>query len=173
MGLFLAVISLPSPAVAQTRPAPSPYQKLPADTVIHLIRQVTQELRRKHPGFYRYHSQATFAAYIDSVKTSIKDSLTVLEAFRKMKPIISRVGCLHTDLGLSKEQAAYLNQGANLFPLQLYFIDDKVFVKANYSTDKTIAAGDELLSINGKPLAEIVRQLLPGIPSDGYNQTMK
>ena len=148
-------------------------KKFSADTVIYVIDDITRELSIKHPGFYRYNSKAAFGGYIDSVKHTIKDSLTVLESFRKLKPIISKIGCLHTDLGLGKENSDSLNQQPSLLPFQLYFIDNRAYVKKNHSNNKSIAAGDEILSINGKKIEIILKQILPAIPSDGYNLTMK
>jgi hypothetical protein len=147
--------------------------KFSPDTVTHTIDEIVKELSLKHPGFYRYNSKSDFNKYIDSVKVTIKDSLTELESFLKIKPIISKVHCLHTDISLSKTIKDSLHQRPAFFPFQLYFANDKAYVVKNYSGDKSIIPGDELLSINGRNIESILNQLLPFIPSDGYNLTMK
>ena len=78
-------------------------QKFSADTVKHTIDALTKELSIKHPGFYRYNSVADFNHYIDSIKATVKDSLNELEVYRKLKPVISKIGCLHTGLSLPQE----------------------------------------------------------------------
>ena len=166
--LFLGHIS-----IAQTQTSKFAYQKFSADTVKSTIDEMTKELSIKHPGFYRYNSKDDFTKYIDSIKSTIKDSLTELESFLKLKLIITKIHCLHSGISLPKEYKDYLNQQPNLFPFQVYFNDNKAYVVKNYSATTSILAGDEILSINGQSIDKITAQLLSLIPSDGYNLTMK
>jgi hypothetical protein len=148
-------------------------RKFPADTVKAAISGIEKELSLKHPGFYRYHDKAAFTRYIDSVKATIHDSLTEMESFLKLKPVVSRIGCLHTGLSLSDEYRAYLNPQANLFPFKVYFKDHEAYVVKSYSASTSIKPGDKIVSINGRSIDSIMGQLLPLIPSDGYNTSMK
>ena len=110
--LFLTKISFaqnPGPAYA--------YLKFSADTVRVTIDDMTRELSLKQPGFYRYTSKDEFKEFIDSVKSTIKDSLTELESYLKLKPIVSKIHCLHTGLSLPKEYKDFLNSQPNLIPL--------------------------------------------------------
>ena len=166
--LFVGHIS-----IAQTQTSKFAYQKFSADTVKSTVDEMTKELSIKHPGFYRYNSKDDFNKYIDSIKSTIKDSLTELESFLKLKPIITKIHCLHSGISLPKEYKDYLNQQPNLFPFQVYFNDNKAYVVKNYSATTSILAGDEILSINGQSIDKITAQLLSLIPSDGYNLTMK
>ena len=166
---LLIVIS----STAQVQDCKYAFQKFSPDSVKAVIDDWTRELSKKHPGFYRYNSKEAFSKYIDSVKNTIQDSLTELQSYLKLKPIISKVHCLHTGVTLPKEYTNYLNQQPNLFPFQLYFDRGKAYVVKNYSSVGSILEGDELVSINGKNIHNIITQLLPLIPADGYNETMK
>lgn len=148
-------------------------QKLPPDTVKGIISDLSLQLSLKHPGYYRYHSKAYFDRYVDSLKTTVTDSLTELETYRKLKPFIGQIGCLHTELQLSPETKAAMAKRPVLFPLQLYFKGQKAYVTRNLSADKAIVPGSEVLSINGRSIPQILAALLPAISSDGYNQTLK
>lgn len=147
--------------------------KFSAETVKNTIDDLQHELSAKHPGFYRYTKKTEFDVYIDSVKSTIKDSMTTFAAFQKLKPIIAKINCLHTGIALSKPFSDQLNMEPNLFPFQLFFSDDKAFVVHNFSNNNTILPGDEIKEINGKSIPEITRLLFRLIPSDGYNQTLK
>jgi hypothetical protein len=149
------------------------YQKFPCDTVKHTINVLTRELSLKHPGFYRYYSKDYFKKYIDSVNATISDSLTEIEVYRKIKSIISKISCLHTGVSLPPAYKNYLDGRPNLFPFKLYFDGDKTYIVKNYSTVNDISPGDELISINGRDVKNIIAQLFTLIPSDGYNLTMK
>lgn len=171
--LLLFLTALIQITFAQTRKEKLEFHKFSPEKILHTIDDVTRELASAHPGFYRYTPKVSFAKFIDSVKATVTDSLTELEVFRKFKPIISRIGCLHTGITLSPKFEDYLNQQPNLFPFQLYFIENKAYVLNNYSSDKSIVSGDEIVGVNGQSMEVIIKKLLPRIPSDGYNLTMK
>lgn len=158
---------------AQTQTPKSDNVKFSAETVKNTIDDLQHELSAKHPGFYRYTQKADFNLYIDSVKNTIKDSLTLFESFRKLKPIVAKINCLHTGISLPKTYLDELNRQPNLFPFQLFFSENKAFVVKNFSNNSDIVQGDEIKEINGKSIPEITKLLFQLIPSDGYNQTLK
>jgi hypothetical protein len=170
---FLCILFIGHVSFAQNKHTDYPNQKFSADTVKHTINALTKELSLKHPGFYRYNSVANFISYIDSIKSTIKDSLSEWEVYRKLKPIIAKIGCLHTGLSLPPEYNNYLNGQPNLFPCKLFFADHKAYMVKNCSTEKEMLPGDEIVSINGQSMDKIIDQLFGFIPSDGYNITMK
>lgn len=171
--LFLFSLWL-SPAMAQKKSrAPATLPLYTVDTVKGLFRDVVRELHRAHPGFYRYRDSASMHHDIENILSGIDTPMTEINVYRRLKPVFSSIGCLHTDLSLSPSTLAYLNQFPNLLPLQLYFTGGKAFIIKNYSDSSNVQPGDELLSINGQPVDSILKVLLPAIPSDGYNLTMK
>ena len=171
--LLVSLLLIQQLSFAQTTGGTYTSQKFSPDMVKDVISDWTKELSIKHPGFYRYTSKEDFAKYIDSVKSTIKDSLTELQSYLKIKPIITKIGCLHTGMSLPKEYNDYLNQQPNLFPFQIFYDGGKAYVVKNYSVNPSIAEGDELVSINGQNMQTIIDKLVQLIPSDGYNQTMK
>jgi C-terminal processing protease CtpA/Prc len=158
---------------AQSKPSDYSYQKFSADTVKNTILALTKELGLKHPGFYRYNSKEYFNKYIDSLNSTIRDSLTEMEVYQKIKSFIAKIACLHTELSLPGDYNNYLNGLPNLFPFQLYFTGDKTYIVKNYAALGAISLGDELISINGHGMNNIIDQLFTLIPSDGYNTTIK
>lgn len=152
-----------------------PAQKYPADSLRLWTSGLMDEISKKHPGFYRYTDREKFGFLIDSTKQSIQDSLTQLQYYRKLKPLFAKIGCLHTGIELPEEYKAYLNTSNTLLPLEL-FVDvknQKVLVSKNYSENKEVMQGAELVSINGTPVPVVLKKLLSAVPSDGYNQTEK
>ncbi len=152
-----------------------PDQKYPADSLRQFTSVLMDEISKKHPGFYRYTDKKKFRFLIDSTRQSIRDSLTQLQYYQKLKPLFAKIGCLHTGIELPEEYKTYLNASNTLLPLEL-FVDarnQKVLISKNYSENKGIKQGAELVSINGTPISEVLKKLLSAIPSDGYNQTEK
>lgn len=152
-----------------------PEQKYPADSLRQWTSGLMDEITKKHPGFYRYTDKEKFGFLIDSTRQSIQDSLTQLQYYRKLKPLFAKIGCLHTGIELPEESKTYINASNTLLPLEI-FVDaknQKVLISKNYSENKGIKRGVELVSINGTPISAILNKLLDAIPSDGYNQTEK
>ena len=145
----------------------------PADSVRQGSRELFTELSRKHPGFYRYHAKAVMDAFVDSTLQTMRDSLTEVQIYRKLKPVFAKIGCLHTDISTSPAYQSWLKSTNTLLPVRVLVQGQRAFITHNYSSDSTLLMGSELLAVNGVATAAIIRQLMAAIPADGYNQSEK
>lgn len=151
-----------------------PLQKFSSDTIIKWTNELFDELEGGHPGMYRYTTKSSFDTSIKAMLDSVQDSLTTLEYYRKLKPLFAQIGCLHTSISLAKEADDYYNESLKFIPLEAFINDSKqVFVTKNYDLKNSIPLRSEIISINGKPITEILDMLYAAIPSDGYNETLK
>lgn len=152
----------------------NPDKKYHPDSLKRWTKSVMDGISEKHPGFYRYTAKERFDNLIDSTVNSISDPLTELEYYRKLKPLFAQIGCLHTGVSLSKEYQDYLDHTSTLIPIEV-FIDstNKVLITKNYDSTGEIEIGSEVISINDKPISEILKTILRSIPSDGFNLTEK
>ncbi|HEY2349412.1 MAG TPA: S41 family peptidase [Puia sp.] len=173
LGFLMSFLLMWQLSFAQTKSKIYFSNKFSADTVKHTIYALTKELSLKQPGFYRYYSKDYFNRYIDSVISTVNDSLTEMETYLKIKPVISKISCLHTGISLPREYKDEQDKLPNLFPFNLCFINDKTYIVKNYSNVLAISPGDELITVNGRKMSDIVDQLFTLIPSDGYNTTLK
>lgn len=134
---------------------------------------IFKELKEKHPGFYRYTSKSDFDQSIDSTLATIDRPLNTLAYYKKIKPLIAKIGCLHTGVYLNAENEKELKSHDTLLPLELFINkNNEAFVTHNYSGHQ-IKTGTRLLTINGEPIASILRKIMAVIPSDGYNTSLK
>lgn len=171
--LFGLLILLATNLTAQEKQF-DPNEKYHPDSLKRWTKSVMDGIAEKHPGFYRYTPKDEFDNLIDSTITTISDSLTELDYYRRMKPLFAKIGCLHTGVSLSKKYQDHLDNTSTLIPIEV-FIDSnsKVFVAKNYDTHNDIQIGSEIVAINGRSTIEILNLLLSAIPSDGFNQTEK
>ena len=152
----------------------NPNKKHHPDSLKRWTKRVMNGTSEKHPGFYRYTSKAKFDNLIDSTIWTIKDSLTELEYYRKLKPLFAQIGCLHTGISLSKEYQNHLDNTSTLIPIEIFIdSDEKILITKNYDTKQDIQIGSEVVSINGRLITDILNGILKAIPSDGFNQTEK
>lgn len=144
------------------------------DSIKRWTKDTMREISKKHPGFYRYTTKKRFDFLIDSTVQTVTDSLTALDFYRKLKPLFAQIGCLHTGVSLAPEYDNYLSKTATLIPIEVFINNEKqVFITKYYSADQLIPLKSEILSINDRPIKEILKTLFKAIPSDGYNETEK
>ncbi|MCI4671847.1 MAG: S41 family peptidase [Bacteroidia bacterium] len=143
------------------------------DSVKEELRALFVELSIKHPGFYRYNDKDKFDAFIDSTIQTIDAPINEIEILRKAKPIVAKIGCLHSGIHLSEETENLLNQSANCLPFTLFYDKGKAFIWKTFEEQSPLSIGDEVVSINGQAIGAIYEKLLKSIPMDGYNQSGK
>lgn len=101
----------------------------------------------------------------------LQANMTELEFYRVINPLVVKLRCGHTVLGLSKEYQEYLLQNGCYLPLAVKVIDEKAYVWHDFGGG--LSKGTELVSINGRSVKEIIGQLLENITADGSNLTFK
>lgn len=152
----------------------NPGKKYQPDSLRSWTTSVMKGTSEKHPGFYRYTSKENFDNLIDSTVNTITDSLTELDYYRKLIPLIAQIGCLHTGLSLSKEYQSYIDKTPTLIPIEIFIDSSKrILITKDYDVNQDIQIGSEVISINGRSITNILNILLKAIPSDGINQTEK
>lgn len=175
---FLLVLSLSifafAKVSAQSAKSFNPEEKFPVDSIKAWTKNLMSELSKSHPGYNRYTTTKRFDFMIDSTLLTVKEPLTTIQYYRKLKPIIAQIGCLHTAINLSDQFEDYIDTIYTLFPFEVYINDgNRAFITKNHSTNKDIPVKSEILSINNKPISEVLPLMKRSMPSDGYNQTLK
>jgi hypothetical protein len=90
-----------------------------------------------------------------------------VEFYKKIAPSVALLKDGHTGVYPPYEEyEQFKKQGGRIFPLDLDIQTGHTYIKANYSDDTLITKGTELLSINGKPIQEIVTELAKYISAE-------
>jgi hypothetical protein len=133
--------------------------------------QLSSQILENHPMYFtdRYELGRAF----DSGYALIKDSLTIIEFYRIIAPVVSKVKCGHTRLSLPESVEKHLQQYGNYLPFDIKVINDSLFVYKSYVDEPAIEPGCALLSINGDSSAEIIRKIKNSLWTDGNNETFK
>lgn len=132
-----------------------------------------QALEEGHAGLYRYTAKSDLDDLFNKTLARIKGSLTGLEFYLRLLPIIALINDGHTSISLSSNQEERLNNRDTLFPFNLRFIGKKAYLFRNYSEKGDLMMGAELISINTHSIKHILHQFLPLIPSDARIETSK
>jgi C-terminal processing protease CtpA/Prc len=130
-------------------------------------------LEEAHAGLYFYTLKQEMDSLFDHLYKDIDRSMTELEFYRYLAPLVASINDGHTGMMPSKDFDAYLQNQPILIPFKLLFIDRKAYLFRNYSEDEDFVLGGEVVSINDRPMTEILEMMLAIQPSDGHNVTSK
>ena len=111
---------------------------------------------------YESVSETAFEKGFTKIKNQIiKDSLSILEATNTLQQLPVLVNNGHTCINFpGAEYMKYASSDkATIFPLELAFEGDKALIRKNWSNDTGINIGDEILSINGVSIKEILNSI--------------
>jgi hypothetical protein len=128
-------------------------------------------LEDNYPSIYRYKDKTFIDRLFDSCYSSINENTNDADLLRSMKFIYSCIQDGHLRCNASSQQMSYMEEKAKLFPLKLYFVGDRAFVRSN--TIDSLPAGTEVISIDNKSIKQIRTELFKLMVSDGSIETKK
>jgi len=118
-----------------------------------------------HPGYNRYLSDAEQAGLWRELEEVAANQPSALAFYGAVSKLLVSLRCEHTKAEFSPQLDAQKRQA--FMPFRFRFFDNRMFVQyAHHNTG--LKKGDEILSINGYPIQQIISQLSPYVERDGY-----
>jgi hypothetical protein len=145
------------------------------------LRNVLQEA---HIGLYRYVSKETMDSLMDAQFNKIDHPMTEIDFYKIVNPVMCAIRDEHTfalpsaeywnnEIGQTVYTGNTSSSKAKLFPFFIKVIDNRLFIDNNLSSDPSIPDGTEILSVNGKQSAILIKSLLPTLPTNGFIETFR
>ncbi len=160
------VITLAVSAVAATPPTDS--NALSEAHAQQDVRVLVSALKALHPGLNKYNTSAQTEAAFTRFETRGKAARTVTELYLAASELAAAIRCGHTFANPLNQGGAVkhaLLEAPNKLPFHLTFVASRALVIASATPE--LAAGDEVVSINGTPVAQIITQMMPYLRADG------
>ena len=130
-------------------------------------------LEEAHPGLYRYSTKAEMDRGFDAQRAKLSGPMTKLQFEVVVAQTLASIRCGHTRMHWDPEIEAAM-RNARTFPLRVVFEGTRLMVLLNQTPDDhTICPGMELVSINGRPVADLVRRFWVVNYADGDIETAK
>jgi len=125
-------------------------------------------LEATHFDLFAYVDRTSFDQHYAEVAATVgEDSLTNLRAVSLFQRVISAANTGHAEIDFpAADYIAYGKQGGTVFPLEVALEGGKAYVRKNFSAKAFIQPGDELLSINGQGIQEIVAAIHPQLSAE-------
>ena len=136
--------------------------------VLSDLNYLKKSLIETHYNIYTYTTKEAFDENFEKIKASIKaDSLTKLAVTSLFQAVISKVNNGHTEIPFpGKLYGEYAYSEGTLFPLEVAFENHKPLVRKNWSLEKGIKIGDEIVSINDQPISDVLEKIYPLISAE-------
>lgn len=131
-------------------------------------------LKRKldllHPGMGYYTPEARMEQLYDSLYNRLTAPMDYLTFFRHISPLVTALKDGHTNLNHRK---TYIGRFTRFIPFYIRPVGDQYFISHNVSPDTSLRRGTELLTINGRSVADLHHDLMNAdhSGSDGDNLT--
>jgi hypothetical protein len=149
----------------------NPYKKFSTDNLIEDF-DILIDAIKSHPEFYQNHPMSGNNFYYDSLKNRLTDEMTAIEFLRLVTPVIADLHCYHSSIVLpDKIQKSIF--GMKSIPLDVIYVNNKLFVKNCYDKIVNLKPGSEIIEINNRPSQDIIKRLSSIISSDRNNQSHK
>jgi C-terminal processing protease CtpA/Prc len=163
--LLITFCLLADPAHARHGPLLSPAQ------VSRDVALAQEAYTRVHPGYRRYTDAETLAAAWQGIvkEAEAARGLSTSDFYLAVQRVLTMIRCDHTKAELPELLAERRRSEPTYLPLQWVMIENRGFVTVA-AEGSGIKAGDEIIAIDDRPLAELVAEVAPFIPYDGYTE---
>lgn len=132
------------------------------------------ELKLQHQGLYEYIDQEETDRLLDSIGGTLDTPLTRLEFFEKLWFVIGLTNEGHTSMELPKKEMFKIGLSKSFLPFTVRVMDEKLILTQHYGKEnEALKNGLKILTINDRPIDQILKELYPLIPTDGFNETSK
>ena len=134
--------------------------------------QLGKKLIEVNPSALKFISRKDFHKTIENKKALLTERTTFGEFIWHCSEIIANVNCSHTSMGEFYTESEML-QHSQKFPLKTRWVDGKLLVIDVFANANKVAIQDEIISINGILIAQIVKEIFNHISTQGNIETPK
>lgn len=143
-------------------------QQFSKNDVLEDLSALKNVIEEAHFNPFAYTTKKDFEATYNQIKSAIgEDSLNLLETTNLLQQLVTKIHNGHTYIDFPiQPYMEYIQSDGTLFPLEITFENGKSYIRKNWSKNTDIKLGDELLSVNGRFIDEIVCSIYPYIAAE-------
>jgi len=167
-GVAALILSINAMGTTQAQSGPElSYEQIKPD-----IQLAEEAYSRIHPGYTRYASQSDMQKAWDRLERQARDGMTTAELYLGIQAVLTEIRCDHTKAELPKNLIELRKEEPVYLPFRWSFVEGRGFVRVA-PPNTGLGFGDEILAIDGRPLAKLVDEVKDLIPVDGYTEWSK
>jgi hypothetical protein len=132
------------------------------------LNYLKKALYTSHPAIFKYISEDSLNYLFDSLRFKNDEIATKLELEKKVRFILSEIGCIHTSL-----KNSVFESNKTYIPFKTYANENGLWIEKDYADSLSIAKDYRILAINGHTTNSILTKMKEYRASDGYNESFK
>jgi hypothetical protein len=125
-------------------------------------------IKEMHPAYGMYATPDSLQKVYDQVAGSIDTPLYENDFISRVYPLLSKLGCGHTQL---KHSEGYKKVKVPHLPFEVLVRGSQAWITTHQVA--ALKTGDEIININNVPVADIIAHGADLYAGDGYNKTFK
>ncbi len=133
---------------------------------------IRQTVEQAHPDPYRYRSKAELDKLFDDIATSLVVPITSEEFIQATLPVFRAIGDAGTMLSPPTALQQIYDHSEPLIPVTVAVIGDRLYLDEELKGFRSLPTACELLSINGRPAAQVLARLRNGQVPEGSDTTL-
>lgn len=134
-------------------------QTLSPDDIKEDLRIFREGLEKFHPELYRYTDQKVIDFQFQELESNLVSPLSQQNFYNQLRPLLATIKDGHIKWIVKGKDQHYGFHEDHLFPVKLYFEENKVFTLTHYSGED-IPSLAEILDINGIPIQQVKDQMM-------------
>ncbi len=175
LGLVLAGFGCSTAQAADPIPAPTVATISKADlaTDVDVLQRAYEQL---HPGLYRYNTPEQMQQHFDALRAALDHGQPLSDAYLAFSQFAAKVKCGHTYANFTNQPKAIrqaLLERDDRVPFYFRWLDGRMIVTRNFSTDPTLVPGTQVVSVDGIEAKLILARLMTIARADGSNDAKR
>lgn len=134
--------------------------------------QLSKSIVKIHPNVFKFISQKNFTDIVEKCKSQITENTKFGEFSYLCNKIIASINCAHTGMGGLYPENEMLPQALK-FPIQTRWIGSQLYVIDPMNNSDELKTKDEILAINGVPVATLIDDIYQHVVAQGMVKTTK
>ena len=163
------------PAAASPAPpiAASPFQALDARQVAEDIALLRRALEWVHPGLYRYAAKEQMDAAFTLLESRMPTITTDADLYREVSLMVAKIRCDHTKAEVPEAIEKFRKEQPTFVPFRMKVLQGRMYVASCDPAQQLLDRGDEIVAINGTPVATLFATIRQAISVDGFTDEVK
>lgn len=120
-----------------------------------------------HPGLYRRATKAQMDRAFSDLEAAAGKPISELEFYRRISLVLADIRCNHTKAEQTPGIEAWRRDNPSHLPFRFRLLEGRMIVDSSDPSQTPIPKGTEIVSINGRSVASMVRTLGAYVPIDG------
>ncbi|MCE3278073.1 MAG: peptidase family [Bacteroidetes bacterium] len=137
------------------------------------LKLLKEALEKMHPDLYWHVTKEDLDKEYATLLNGITSEKTAYQYAYYIRSLIAKIRCGHTAISSPPFTDEIKKNNQPCLPFNVKVIDDKLYIKDNFTEDSLFNTGAEIISINGVKSVDLVNEYLPKVHNDGFNQQAK